>query len=371
MKWLGLPAKEHFETSQQKSLYRCLEAGQREDGLVVGVRMRSCKEFGEVSKASEKPTQWQEHRSNESCRPFLQHPCPMFFRSTPKVNCRRIYIFIPNQAKRRCSCDDDKDGAILRRFCANHAQRQAKRAGTETQSGRLHQFCPVFPGSADSSQPKSFYRKSERRRREDVLVARILVGVASHVQREELCGGSVAATKPVVHPRQDICKLDSSAQYAAPEVLKCCAEIGLEVHTLGDFSWYAGPAVLKCCAEIGLEVDLLIGHSHGSLVVSSLASLFKRFGKECPVIFLDPRTTENQLWLSGGQAFSAPLLPVQVQDPRLRDLFKKKQRFYQEDVFDSSLPLKAADASFCSVDVMVMSFTCLLLAADSHSGTSP
>ena len=54
---------------------------------------------------------------------------------------------------------------------------------------------------------------------------------------------------------------------------------------------YAAPAVLKCCAEIRLEVDLLIGHSHGSLVVNSLASLFKRLGQECSVIFLDPRTT--------------------------------------------------------------------------------
>eukprot|EP00435_Cladocopium_sp_Y103_P028300 s1789_g7.t1 len=107
---------------------------------------------------------------------------------------------------------------------------------------------------------------------------------------------------------------------------------------------YAAPAVLKCCSEIGLEVNLLIGHSHGSLVVNSLASLFKRFGKECPVIFLDPRTTENQLWslpmstaytsvqnvsyplfrLSGEISFFASFVP--------HPLFKEAERLYQEDV---------------------------------------
>ena len=111
---------------------------------------------------------------------------------------------------------------------------------------------------------------------------------------------------------------------------------------------YAAPAVLKCCAEIGLEVDLLSGHSHGSLVVNSLASLFKRLGKECSVIFLDPRTTENQLWslpmstaytsvqnvsyplfrLSGEFSFSAPFVP----HPLFKEAFKEAERLYQEDV---------------------------------------
>ena len=101
--------------------------------------------------------------------------------------------------------------------------------------------------------------------------------------------------------------------------------------------------MLKFCAEIGVEVDLLIGHSHGRLVVSSLASLLKRIGKECPVIFLDPRTTENQLWslpmseaytsvqnvsyprfrLSGNVSFSAPFVPHVD--------FKEAERLYQED----------------------------------------
>ena len=118
----------------------------------------------------------------------------------------------------------------------------------------------------------------------------------------------------------------------------------------------AGPAVLKCCAEIGLEVDLLIGHSHGRLVVNSLASLFKRFGKECPVIFLDPRTTENQLWslpmstaytsvqnvsrplfrLSGGVSFSAPFVP--------HPLFKNAEKLYQEDVRIAPLVAVWSDA---------------------------
>ena len=112
---------------------------------------------------------------------------------------------------------------------------------------------------------------------------------------------------------------------------------------------YAAPAVLKCCAEIGLEVDLLIGHSHGSLVVNSLASLFKRLGQECSVIFLDPRTTENQLWslpmstaytsvqnvsyplfrLSGEVSFSAPFV---VPHPLFKEAFKEAERLYQEGI---------------------------------------
>ena len=112
---------------------------------------------------------------------------------------------------------------------------------------------------------------------------------------------------------------------------------------------YAAPAVLKCCAEIGLEVDLLSGHSHGSLVVNSLASLFKRHGQECSVIFLDPRTTENQLWslpmstaytsvqnvsyplfrLSGEVSFSAPFV---VPHPLFKEAFKEAERLYQEDI---------------------------------------
>ena len=112
---------------------------------------------------------------------------------------------------------------------------------------------------------------------------------------------------------------------------------------------YAAPAVLKCCAEIRLEVDLLIGHSHGSLVVNSLASLFKRLGQECSVIFLDPRTTENQLWslpmstaytsvqnvsyprfrLSGEVSFSAPFV---VPPPLFKEAFKEAERLYQEGI---------------------------------------
>eukprot|EP00435_Cladocopium_sp_Y103_P003259 s1380_g1.t1 len=126
-------------------------------------------------------------------------------------------------------------------------------------------------------------------------------------------------------------------KYFAQEALKSSGNIALFVEG------YAGPAVLKCCSDIGLEVSLLIGHSHGSLVVNGLASLFKRLGKECPVILLDPRTTENQLWslpmskaytsvqnvsyplfrLSGGQAFSAPFVP--------HPLFREAERLYQED----------------------------------------
>ena len=40
---------------------------------------------------------------------------------------------------------------------------------------RLQQSCPVFQGSAESSQRKSFHRKSEQSQREDVWVARIPV----------------------------------------------------------------------------------------------------------------------------------------------------------------------------------------------------
>ena len=114
--------------------------------------------------------------------------------------------------------------------------------------------------------------------------------------------------------------------------------------------------MLKCCAEIGLEVDLLSGHSHGSHVVNSLASLFKQLGQECSVIFLDPRTTENQLWslpmstaytsvqnvsyplfrLSGEVSFSAPFVP--------QPLFKEAERLYQEDVRISPCCAMLSDA---------------------------
>lgn len=43
LNWPGLSAKEHIETSQQKSLYSYSEASRRDDGRVVGIRMGSWK----------------------------------------------------------------------------------------------------------------------------------------------------------------------------------------------------------------------------------------------------------------------------------------------------------------------------------------
>lgn len=74
-----------------------------------------------------------------------------------------VFLFL-TKPKRECSCGEDKHGAVLAISCVNHAQWRARRAGIETQS-RLHQFCPVFLGTAESSQPKSFHRNSERSER--------------------------------------------------------------------------------------------------------------------------------------------------------------------------------------------------------------
>ena len=78
---------------------------------------------------------------------------------------------------------------------ANNAQP----AGTETQSGRLHQFCPVILGSPESSRPESFCCNSGPSQREDVLV-----GV---LQRETLCGGSFAAACLMSHQSGPTCTL--------------------------------------------------------------------------------------------------------------------------------------------------------------------
>ena len=95
-------------------------------------------------------------------------------------------LVFQTKSKRGCSCGEDTYWAVLAISCANHAQRQVKPAGMETQSGRLHQFFSVTLGSPESSPPKSFCGNSERSQREDVLVARVPVGEASHVHRHTL-----------------------------------------------------------------------------------------------------------------------------------------------------------------------------------------
>jgi hypothetical protein len=89
---------------------------------------------------------------------------PSFSGAHRKFTAEEFVSLFLTKPKRECSCGEDKDAAVLAISCVNHAQWRARRAGIETQS-RLHQFCPVFLGTAESSQPKSFHRNSERSER--------------------------------------------------------------------------------------------------------------------------------------------------------------------------------------------------------------
>eukprot|EP00435_Cladocopium_sp_Y103_P032251 s1789_g8.t1 len=149
-----------------------------------------------------------------------------------KVTAEEFTSSFLTKLKKRSSCGEDKD-------CA----------GTKTQTSRLHQFCPVFLGSAESSQPESFYRN------------RIPVGVGSHVQREKLCTWECCSHKSrgvawlciSVSPRPSMIGGTGSCEEETRRCLKSQLDVGVKAcqSILGQF--HGGICPMSYCLDSLLQ----------------------------------------------------------------------------------------------------------------------